>query len=53
MKKQFKIIDTDGSGKLSVSEFQQVLDNYKIPGVDADMAQRLFNVFDRNGDGEI
>jgi Ca2+-binding EF-hand superfamily protein len=53
LKKQFKIIDTDGSGKLSVSEFQQVLDNYKIPGVDADMAQRLFNVFDRNGDGEI
>lgn len=30
-----------------------MLDNYKIPGVDADMASRLFNVFDRNGDGEI
>jgi hypothetical protein len=28
-------MDSDGSGKLSLSEFQEVLDNYKIPGISA------------------
>ena len=46
-------MDADGSGKLCLNEFQQVLDDYKIPGISASDTQRLFNVFDRNGDGEI
>ena len=46
-------MDSDGSGKLCLNEFQQVLDDYKIPGISASDTQRLFNVFDRNGDGEI
>jgi len=36
-----------------LSEFQEVLDNYKIPGISASDAERLFNVFDRSGDGSI
>jgi Ca2+-binding EF-hand superfamily protein len=53
LKKQFKIMDTDNSGSLNLSEFQEVLDNYKIPGISASDAERLFNVFDRSGDGSI
>lgn len=51
LKKQFKIMDTDNSGKLSLSEFQEVLDNFRIPGISGSDAQRLFKVFDKNGDG--
>lgn len=46
-------MDTDNSGKLSLSEFQEVLDNFRIPGISGSDAQRLFKVFDKNGDGEI
>lgn len=46
-------MDTDGSGELSVSEFQEVIDSYKIPGISASDASRLFKVFDRDGSGEI
>jgi Ca2+-binding EF-hand superfamily protein len=46
-------MDTDNSGHLSLSEFQQVIDNFKIPGISASDAQRLFNVFDKSGDGLI
>lgn len=44
-------MDTDNSGKLSLSEFQEVLDNFRIPGISGSDAQRLFKVFDKNGDG--
>ena len=30
-----------------------MLDNFKIPGVSASDTQRLFNVFDRDGSGDI
>lgn len=46
-------MDTDNSGHLSLAEFQQVIDNFKIPGISASDAQRLFNVFDKSGDGSI
>ena len=46
-------MDSDESGKLSLCEFQQVLDDYRIPGISSSDTQRLFHVFDRNGDGEI
>jgi hypothetical protein len=35
LKKQFKIIDSDNSGLISLPEFQEVIDNYKIPGMSA------------------
>lgn len=53
LKKQFAIMDADGSGELSLSEFQTVLDNYRVPGMCASDAERLFNVFDTSGDGQI
>lgn len=53
LKKQFKIMDTDESGNLSLSEFQEVLDNFKIPGIGALDAERLFKVFDKSNDGTI
>lgn len=53
LKKQFKLMDTDGSGKLEMNEFQQVLDDYRIPGISGSDTQRLFNCFDKNRDGTI
>jgi len=53
LKKQFAIMDADGSGQLSIGEFQTVLDNYRVPGMCASDAERLFNVFDSSGDGQI
>ena len=53
LKKQFAIMDSDGSGELSLSEFQTVLDNYRVPGMCASDAERLFHVFDTSGDGQI
>ena len=46
-------MDADGSGELSLSEFQTVLDNYRVPGMCASDAERLFGVFDTSGDGQI
>ena len=46
-------MDADGSGQLSLSEFQTVLDNYRVPGMCASDAERLFKVFDASGDGQI
>lgn len=46
-------MDADGSGQLSLSEFQTVLDNYRVPGMCASDAERLFAVFDESGDGQI
>ena len=51
LKKQFAIMDSDGSGQLSLSEFQTVLDQQRVPGMCASDAERLFNVFDTSGDG--
>jgi len=53
LKKQFAIMDADGSGELSIGEFQTVLDNFRVPGMCASDAERLFNVFDTSGDGQI
>lgn len=46
-------MDADESGQLSLSEFQTVLDNFRVPGMCASDAERLFNVFDTSGDGQI
>lgn len=53
LKKQFAIMDADGSGQLSLGEFQTVLDNFRVPGMCASDAERLFGVFDASGDGQI
>lgn len=46
-------MDSNGSGQLSLNEFQDVIDNYKIPGISASDAHRLFKVFDSNNSGAI
>ena len=53
LKKQFALIDIDGSGAVDLHEFQEMLDNFKIPGISASDAQRLFNVFDHDRSGDI
>lgn len=46
-------MDADNSGQLSLAEFQTVLDQQRVPGMCASDAERLFNVFDTSGDGQI
>jgi len=52
LKRQFKIMDTDGSGALDYNEFKRALDDYKV-GASDEEARNLFNIFDRNKDGTI
>lgn len=52
LKRQFKIMDSDGSGSLDYNEFKKALDDYKV-GASDDEAKNLFSIFDRNKDGTI
>ena len=52
LKKQFKLMDVDGSGALDFNEFGQALQDYKV-NVNEEEAQNLFNIFDKNHDGTI
>ena len=52
LKRQFKIMDSDGSGALDFNEFKKALDDYKV-GCGEEEVQTLFSIFDRNRDGTI
>lgn len=52
LKRQFKIMDSDGSGQLDFQEFKRALDDYKV-GCSDEEAQTLFGIFDRNHDGTV
>jgi Ca2+-binding EF-hand superfamily protein len=52
LKRQFKIMDSDGSGALDIREFKKALDDYKV-GCTDDETNALFAIFDRNRDGTI
>ena len=52
LKRQFKIMDADGSGCLDYSEFKKALDDYKV-GCQDEEAKTLFSIFDKNRDGTI
>jgi Ca2+-binding EF-hand superfamily protein len=52
LKRQFKIMDSDGSGALDFNEFKKALDDYKV-GCTEEETQALFGIFDRNRDGTI
>lgn len=52
LKKQFKLIDLDGSGALDFGEFSKALNDFKM-NVAEDEAENLFSIFDKNHDGTI
>jgi len=52
LKRQFKIMDSDGSGALDFAEFKKALDDYKVGCTEEDISA-LFGIFDRNRDGTI
>jgi len=52
LKRQFKIMDADGSGALDIQEFKRALQDYKV-GVTEVEAETLFQIFDKNRDGTI
>jgi Ca2+-binding EF-hand superfamily protein len=52
LKRIFKIMDDDGSGFLDRNEFQKGLRDYRVT-VSADEGDKLFKIFDMNGDGTI
>lgn len=52
LKRQFKIMDADGSGKLEFSEFKRALDDYRV-GCNEEEVQQLFCIFDKTRDSTI
>lgn len=52
LRRVFKIVDDDRSGTLSFYEFHKVINDYRIV-MNQEEAQRLFNLFDIDGNGEI
>jgi len=52
LKRQFKILDTDGSGTLDFTEFRRALDDYRV-GCTGSEADQLFAIFDRDRNGRI
>lgn len=52
LKRQFKIMDSDGSGELDFSEFRKALDDYRV-GCNGPEADQLFAIFDKNRNGTI
>lgn len=53
LKRQFAIADADGSGNLSQEEFENVIRDFRIPGVTINDSQRLFSLFDANDNGTV
>jgi len=52
LKRQFKVLDSDGSGQLDFSEFNKALSDYKL-GLNSEEADLLFQIFDKSKDGLI
>lgn len=52
LKRQFKIMDSDGSGELNFNEFRKALEDYRV-GCTGSEADQLFAIFDRNRNGQI
>ena len=53
LKRQFKIMDTDGNGCIDLAEFQQAVDDLKVSNVCDNDLKRLFNLFDADNNNEI
>lgn len=53
LKRQFKLMDSDNSGQVCLSEFQQAMDDLKVPQVSESELQMLFRAFDKNDDNLI
>ena len=52
LKRQFKIMDSDGSGALDIEEFKRALADYKVQATPEE-AEQIFHIFDKNNDGTI
>jgi len=52
LKRVFKIMDDDRSGYLDAQEFKKALKDYRVQ-VTPEEGERLFSLFDLNGDGTI
>jgi Ca2+-binding EF-hand superfamily protein len=52
LKRIFKIMDDDNSGYLDTYEFNKALKDYRV-NLNPEESQKLFSVFDLNGDGNI
>jgi hypothetical protein len=52
LRRQFKIMDSDGSGQLDFSEFRKALDDYRV-GCTGPEADQIFSIFDHNRNGSV
>ena len=52
LRRQFKLMDSDGSGELDFSEFRKALDDYRV-GCTGPEADQIFSIFDHNRNGTV
>ncbi len=52
LKRQFKLMDADGSGQLDFAEFRKALDDYRV-GCTGPEADQIFSIFDHNRNGYL
>lgn len=53
LRRVFKILDDDSSRALSLPEFTKALNDYRITQLSPSEIQRVFSLFDRDGNGTI
>jgi Ca2+-binding EF-hand superfamily protein len=52
LRRQFKLMDSDGSGDLDFGEFRKALDDYRV-GCTGPEADQIFAIFDHNRNGVV
>ncbi len=51
LKRQFKLIDSDETGKLSLNEFLQAFDDLKVTNMQSDELRMIFELYDTQRSG--
>lgn len=53
LKKQFKLIDSEQTGQLSLNEFLQAFDDLKMTNLQSGELKMVFEIYDDNNSGQI
>lgn len=53
LKRQFRLIDSDATGCLSLNEFLQAFDDLKITNMQSGEQKMLFEIYDNHRSGQI
>ena len=53
LKRQFKLIDSESTGCLSLNEFLQAFDDLKVTNLQSDELKMVFEIYDHQRSGQI